>query len=187
MTHIVIEGCECSGKSTLHKQFRKLTCFDRTFPSRVTSYGREARHMLTSEKFNPVDMAMLCILDQRTIDTQPNKLNRKTLLVDDRGALSTLVYASLEDQSLGEVLYSIVRKCLPKPDLLIYLDTPLKTVNDRLKKREYFNYYDRKDLQVAIKAKYEYWLERFSDWNILRVEDSTTLDIEAVLNELSNK
>lgn len=194
---IVIEGADGAGTTTqalaLCKELEKLFLRE--------SLGRHA--IFSSEPFtNPLGQSIRQLLktmepdksypqllhDEIALSFALNRLQhynnyikphltRNNSVICDRHTLSSLVYQSI---SCDEGWVREINKRAPKPDLMVYIDTPLEVCIERIKNRgSSLEYYEGDLFAQRIHQRYQEEIEK-SDLPILRVDGSLSVqDISA--------
>jgi thymidylate kinase len=175
---IQLEGGEASGKSTLLNLFSKYlkhkpsikTVTSIHYPNPTRDFGDLAYSIIRQKHTyqNPsFPITLLCICDQyTTYVSSPHiykEVNDKVLL-SSRGYISTLVYAELYkdklEDSVTSILEELIKRYIPLPDVVIYLDTSVDIIEKRLKMRlkttkdKSENIYDKVELIKVINERY---------------------------------
>jgi dTMP kinase len=184
---IVIEGADGAGTTTqalaLCKELEKLFLKE--------SLGRHA--IFSSEPFtNPLGQSIRQLLktmepdksypqllhDEIALSFALNRLQhynnyikphlgRNNSVICDRHTLSSLVYQSI---SCDEGWVREINKRAPKPDLMVYIDTPLEVCIERIKNRgTSLEYYEGDLFAQRIHRKYEEEIEK-TDIPVFKVD-----------------
>lgn len=114
--------------------------------------------------FSRREQALLYIQDffSRKEDIENHlKKNKKSIVVSDRFVTSTMAYQTMGlSGKVKKAMYDWIywlsyeaTPALPKPDLVILLDTPVEIALQHLKKRKK-DYFENKDKQTAIRNSY---------------------------------
>lgn len=159
--YIQIEGTEASGKSTLIKKFKQdygfIVSDTVEFPNVASSYGFLARQHLDSKevlKYMTLKTRSMMITLLSICDQQEWRSDNNLLLVSSRGILSTIVYSSLSDSKVEEAVINLI-DYIPKPDLIVYIQPPIKILTERLSLRDKdSSIYDKVELTEQIIHKY---------------------------------
>lgn len=212
MIHIVIEGLDGSGKSTLIKQLHETLLADTAFcrwiyatkePGLAVNAmagiefnrpGPDIRSMvLTDETLSPFERELFFYVDasqhRRFIENQ-----KDAIILSDRGLWSHLAYARacLKQGQLTYTEYALCQKVIdevcPKPLKVIYLQGTLELMKERLAGK-------KKDLIEANGDKFfSTVLETYNDLSthnsnclVLNAKNSTSYNVEVVIKWLKEE
>lgn len=175
---IVFEGCEASGKSYLLTTiFGKLVELGyivrvREFPRSSSKYGSLARKALKRSNIDSIELTLLCILD---LLAASKEIDPNVIYLEGRSKISTLVYNDLGNTNID---FSSILSIIPDPDLLVYLDTPIDLVTQRLARRSIAdkNDYDNINNQVCIKDLYAKYIKDITNLPVIHLTTESVQD-----------
>lgn len=170
----VIEGLDCSGKTTLQKELYKRVAATTGHKPCITkeptnSYiGKYIRNIIeNNNEFDPFALQYLSVVDRFNHYTDPldgivEILRDGTDVISDRGFLSNAVYYGIKfynDKSYHEKLKEIVdiniqlMKYVLTPDNVLFIDCPTGIILQRLELRRDRDIFENKeDIELAAKV-----------------------------------
>jgi dTMP kinase len=162
---IVFEGIDGSGKTTLSKMFAELLKREgKKVIWTFEPYNEKIREIVKENNFNPLSETLLFLADRKEHIEQVIKpyLKKGYWVISDRYYLSTLAY-----QGYGKGLDIVELEKLNKeiigniePDLWIYIETPLDTAIERLKKRKKMDKFENIRYLKRVKKGFEKLIKR---------------------------
>lgn len=162
MLLVNIDGCDCTGKSTLvdhlitHYTKQGLKVHYLHFPRYDTPIGKIIKKVLLKEiKMHPSSFQMLCSADRLewSINDYPKLKKIFDLVFVDRHTTSALVYAQIDGLDKEEILFNDRR--IVKPDINIILFAPIDVLLKRLEKRqEKIELYEKREIMEKALEKY---------------------------------
>lgn len=175
---IVFEGIDGSGKSTAIREIGErlekqgLACVALREPTEKTDASREIRRILRTateidEKISG-DLLDLFLID-RLWDLKHQILpalqaNRIVLL--DRYFFSTAAYQAMNNQQVRQILQRYLKHPQVRlPDLIVFLDLPVKIALDRMKSRSQLDVFETEARLGRIAENYR---DVFRSWRELR-------------------
>ena len=179
---IVLEGIDSCGKSTQAELLKEyfINQGERTVISPEPSngvIGNLIRSTLKKRIFFTDDrqkfdeqMAYLFAADRHDhlyndIDGVFKLINSGFQVIVPRYYFSSLAYNSSTPEQFNFV--SKLNEKFPNPDLLIYLDVPLKTSLDRLQERSLKEVYENEAKLNQVKEKYQQILDQYQDLSLI--------------------
>lgn len=170
---IVIEALDAGGSQTqtdlLGKKLQQegRTVFQYHFPQEDRATGRLIydKFLLNKNKFpfSRREQALLYISDffSKNEELWENLEKKNSLVISDRFATSTMAYQTigLTGEARKAMLTWITWLCykgkpaLPKPDMVVFLDTPVEVSLQRLAKKKK-DFFETKDKLTAIRNSY---------------------------------
>jgi dTMP kinase len=164
---IVIEGIDGAGKSTLFEILKKKFSHKNvvfSFEPTQGQHGKILRNLLREAKVDQETLLELFVKD-RTEHVEklilPSLKEGKTILLD-RYYLSTIAYQGVHFRELSYLLLKN-ETIAPLPDLVIYLDIPVKLALERIQKRNKdISLFEREDHLKKISENYAKILPLFN-------------------------
>lgn len=176
---IVLEGIDGSGKSThahlLCERLRRsgVPC-EHTFEPTDHEIGQLLRRYLKGELHTcERTIASLFVADRLDHITREKDgllawLNAGTSVVCDRYYYSSLAYNCISEDMQWVAQLNLAAKQLLQPDLVVYLDLPVSSLEQRLINRGFKEIYETAEYQREVSRRYN---EAFAMWddNVVRV------------------
>ena len=160
----VLEGIDGSGKSTLLKTITSR--FQNRMPGRVLALreptdgpaGREIRRLLGGPETVNEDVWLRLFLEDRrenlAFNIAPAK-ERGDLILQDRYFYSTAAYQGTNENDAKRILQIHRHEGFPEPDLLVYLELPVRVALERISSgRESLEYFETGERLEQIASRY---------------------------------
>lgn len=175
--HIVLEGIDGSGKTTLMQKLREyletqskesaqpVEIQVHREPSRQTQPGQEIRRLLSQSPHMTEELRkkLLNLFLQDRLESTNKVINpfRRAYptgyLLQDRSWLSTAAYQANSEEESDEILDSYLsRHDLYKPDVVLYLRLPIEEAISRMRSRNEHEVYETRSELKRIHQLYEY-------------------------------
>lgn len=175
---IVLEGIDGAGKSTIFKILKeKLAHKNIVFSFEPTQgpYGKLLKDLLKEKRGDQETFLELFLKDraQHVENLILPSLKEGKIVLLDRYYLSTVAYQGINFKELSPLL-SKNETFSPLPDLVIYLEIPVKLALERIQKRNKdTSLFEREDLLKKISENYEKILPLF---NHIRIKSDKPLE-----------
>ncbi|MEZ0344734.1 MAG: dTMP kinase [Caldimicrobium sp.] len=182
---IVFEGIDGVGKSTLFEALKKrLPQNDIVFSFEPTEgqYGKLLREVLKAKNTDQETLLELFLKDraEHVEKLILPSLKAGKIVILDRYYLSTVAYQGVHFKDLSYLL-SKNETFSPLPDIVIYLDLPIKLALERIKKRnKEVSLFEKEELLNRIAENYEEILPLFSHIRIKSDRPAEELSLEVL-------
>lgn len=182
---IVLEGLDCSGKSTISAILKKRIepCTLYGFPDRNTEIGKLIDRFLKKEiHFSPHALHLLYSANRYEKEDALKQALENSHVICDRYWLSGAVYSAAKDLD-----YYWAKQCdclLPMPDITFFIDTP---VEETSKRRDFGKEaHDKIDFQAKVRGIYK---EKCKEEGVFMIDGSKSPDeiVEEMLKVINSK
>lgn len=159
--YVVFEGPDGSGKTSISKLVTlKLNKMGVNALYVSEPHNKELARLAEDPELTDVERAYVYYIDRLAMFKKVAETSNPEILVGDRSFISSMVYQSLSGKITPERILKINR-LVPKPDLVVYMDTPIDVIRARIPKEEREKLTE--DYLTTLKKQYEKVLRIISD------------------------